>query len=278
MSHSAISHQIKLLEQHLGLELFIRKARSVALSPAGEQYYPVLREALDAIAEATEKLLAPQRPDVLTVQLYSTFAIRWMIPRLPRFQMSYPDINVRFNTSQQDVDFEQSDVDACVMIGNRYRNDLHYTQLFSCEVFPVCSPSLLQGSDALAKPEDLMRHTILQVYPSKDDWYTWLEANNLSSVNPEAGLQFDSYDHALSTAIQGMGVALGMQPYVAREMDAGLLVEPFPEMRVPHQGDWYFVSRKEKAHQKKVALFRGWLLQQIEEDPDIGSKEAVKPM
>jgi len=269
VSLSAVSHQIKLLEGSLGVELFTRKARSVELTKVGQFYYPILREAFDKIADGTETLLAPQQSDVLTVQLYNTFAIRWLVPRLAEFQNRYPDINIRLSTSQKDVDFSHEDVDACVMVGSQSDPNLNYTFLFSYEIFPVCSPSLLTSASPLSTPEDLARHTILQVYPSSKDWYIWLNGVGVDGINPENGLQFDSYDHALATATQGIGVALGMQPYVSRDLASGLLVEAFPGKRIRHQDDWYFVCREDKAKQQKIITFRNWLLEHVNKDNDI---------
>lgn len=271
VSHSAISHQIKQLEDHLSVELFVRKARSVELSKLGHLYYPVLRDAFDKIADGTSLILSPRSEAVLTIQIYSTFAIRWLIPRLPKFYSAQPNIQVRLNTSQLDVDSEHDDVDVWVMIGNRNSPDLHYDHLFTPELFPVASPALMQGKAAIRQPEDLLTQTILQVYPSEQDWYVWLDGVDLRGVDPRSGLQFDSYDHALSTAIQGMGVALGMQPYVERDIASGLLVELFPGQRVKAAGEWYLVCRQERAGQDKVRLFREWMLAEIASDSDLAA-------
>ena len=268
VSHSAISHQVKFLERYLGLELFVRKARSVELTKSGRQYYPVLREVFEKIAEGTESLLAPKRPKVLTLQLYSTFAIRWMIPRLSDFQRTHPEVSVRLTMSQSDVDFDHEEVDACIRVGRSDGKNLDHLHLFSNELFPVCSPRILDNYQ-LESPADLQRVPILQVYPSEQDWSIWLEGNDIQGVDPGAGLQFDSYDHALSAAMQGVGVALAMQPFVSGELSAGLLTEPFPKLRVNNPNRWYFVTRKEKAEQEKIQKFRDWLQSAIAADDDI---------
>ena len=269
VSHSAISHQIKQLEIHLGVELFIRKSRAVELTKLGRLYYPILREAFDRIAEGTELLTAPHSASILTVQLYSTFAIRWLIPRLQRFNKANPEIQVRLNTSQTDVDFQQDDVDLCVMIGSPSSTALHYDHLFDSLMFPVGSPALLAGNNPMTSPADLAGKIILQVYPSRKDWYVWLEGAGVEGVDPESGLQFDSYDLALSTASQGIGVALGMQPYISRDLKAGLLVELFPGQRVKADGEWYLVCRRERAFSRKVIAFREWILAEVADDPDL---------
>jgi LysR family glycine cleavage system transcriptional activator len=276
VSHSAISHQVKLLEGQLGVDLFVRKARAVELTRAGQAYFPVLRGAFDAIGEATEHLLAPQGAGVLTLQVYSTFAIRWLIPRLSEFQARHPEVQVRLHTAQTDVDFAHDDVDACVRIGQPQQPDLHIDYLFSSQLFPVCSPALLDAG-GLCSAADLAHHTLLQVAPSPRDWDTWLHAHGLDSLDPNAGLVLDSYDIALATAAQGLGVALGRQPYMAREFAAGTLVEVFPGARIPHEDDWYFVCRRGREFTSKVALFRDWLLAQIGEDPENFPPSRVRP-
>jgi len=279
VSHSAVSHQIKQLESSLQVELFERKSRAVSLSKRGKLYYPVIRDAFDRIAEGTDLLLAPQSPGILTLQLYSTFAIRWLIPRLQKFYSTHPDIKVRINTSQNDVDFIHDDVDLCVLIGNRSSADIHYDYLFTPQLFPVASPTLLSNID-ITSPEQLAQQTILQVYPSDKDWYLWLDGVGAHGVDPESGLQFDSYDHALSTASQGLGIALGMQPYVARDLRAGFLVELFAGQRVTAAGEWYLACRRDKADCAKIANFRRWLLQEIKEDSDLSDarKDKNKPI
>jgi len=266
VSHSAVSHQIKQLEEHLGVELFVRKARSVELSKPGRDYYPVLRGAFDRIAEGTERIFRPDVPGILTVQGYSTFAIRWLIPRLSGFRDIHPEISVRLHTSQSDVDFEHEDIDVCVLIGDPSRSELRYDFLFSSPIFPVCSPSLLKDGKVFDKPEDLAKHTLLQVYPSERDWWTWLEKNGVKGVDPDSGLQLDSYDMAMNAAMQGHGVALGMEPFVNRDLEAGLLVEPLPDRHVFTQGDWYLACRKEQAKTDKVMKFRAWMLREIGND------------
>ncbi|WP_394176520.1 transcriptional regulator GcvA [Thalassotalea litorea] len=269
VSVSAISHQIKQLEAYVGVDLFSRKNRNIELTDAGIKYYPVLREAFDLLAYGTEKLLKPQDSKTLTIQLYSTIAIRWLIPKLPDFQRRYPEINVRLHTSHEDVDFSHSDVDACIKIGSAREAELDYSYLFTSELFPVCSPGYLQKFPAQLTIDNLKDASLLQVHPSKHDWLFWLKNAKLENVDPDSGLQFDSYDHALSTALQGFGIAIGMQPYLLTELASGMLIEPFPELRCSHLYSWYFVCRKEKSHLKKIKVFQSWLIKQIEESGDL---------
>ncbi len=267
VSHSAISHQVKFLEEYLEVELFLRKPRSVELTKIGHKYYLVLRDVFDRMAEATNSILDPHSEKVLTLQVYSTFAVRWLIPKLGSFRKTYADYQIRLITSQADVDFEHENIDLAVMIGEPTRSDLHYDYLYRSQVFPVCSPKLLTGSRPLNQPVDLVRHRILQVYPSEKDWAIWLSEQGVTGINLESDVQFDSYDHALDAAAEGMGVALAMQPFAARDLRSGVLIEPF-DSRVRGNGDWYLVCRKDRSQDRKIRIFADWILGEIQSDPD----------
>ena len=273
VSQSAVSHQVKGLEESLGINLFVRRTRGVELTRKGKMYYPILRAAFESIAEGTDMILEEKSVSVLTLHVYSTFTIRWLLPRLARFQDSQQEVQVRLHTSQSDVNFEQDDVDAAIMVGQPGDTGLHYDHLFDCELSPVCSPGYLEKRGPIDDPADLAGHPLLQVYPSAKDWHIWLESNGAGHINADAGLQLESYDVALTSAAQGMGVALGQQPYVATDLQTGRLVELFPQRRVPNPNHWYLVCRSEKRHQPKLTIFRDWLTGEIAKDPDLPGNE-----
>jgi LysR family glycine cleavage system transcriptional activator len=266
VSQSAVSHQIKALEEFLGLLLFERKTRAVALTRKGRLYYPILRNAFDSMAEGTEILLQGQSIAILTLQVYSTFTIRWLLPRLARFQENHTDVQIRLQTAQSDVNFAQDDVDAAIMIGQPTTATLHYDHLFDCQLYPVCSPKYLQKHGPIESPEQLASHPLIQVYPSSEDWYHWLDGQDVVNLNPNSGLQLESYDVALSSAAQGIGVALGLQPYTSRDFRNGTLVEIFPELRIANPNSWYLACRAEKRHIPKIEIFRDWLLNEVAAD------------
>jgi LysR family glycine cleavage system transcriptional activator len=271
VSQSAVSHQIKRLEETLELELFHRHPRAVELTEAGREYFPFVEQAFGRIAEGTRLISQRLRNDILIVQTYSTFAVRWLLPRLTDFYRQHDGIQVRLITSQWDANFAEQDIDIAIAIGAPTAPDLHSHYLFSPRLFPVCSPRLLDGAKPLERPEDLAEHTILQVYPSENDWRIWLERNGLQHIDPDAGLSFDSYDHALKTAVRGMGVSLGMHPYVSEDFAAGMLVGLFPEHDVPAAGSWHIVYPEARGHLVKISAFRTWLIGQIMDDPDLAA-------
>jgi LysR family glycine cleavage system transcriptional activator len=156
VSQSAVSHQVKGLEDALGVALFARRTRGVELTRKGAMYYPVLRSAFESIAEGTDMILEEQSVSVLTLHVYSTFTIRWLLPRLASFQESQENVQVRLHTSQSDVNFEQNDVDAAIMIGQPRDKALHYDYLFSSELSPVCCPAYLEKHGPLSQTTDLL--------------------------------------------------------------------------------------------------------------------------
>lgn len=271
VSQSAVSHQIKNLEAILGVDLFIRTVRAVELTLIGRSYYPVLKDAFDKISIGTKVILAPLDENILTIQMYSTFTVRWLMPRLQKFQDAYPSVQVRIITSQSNVDFSEQGIDLGIFIGQRRQDDTHFEYLFTPKLLAVCSPAYLEKARAsgpgLNRPSDLSRHTILQVYPSEKDWGIWLDATKASKVDPNSGQRFDSYDHALKAAVRGLGVGLAMQPYIAEDFEFGHLVDIFPSHHVRMIGHWYLVRPKDRSLTKKIAAFQDWLLSEVREDP-----------
>ena len=277
VSQSAVSHQVKALENYLGVALFDRKTRAVELTRRGRLYYPILRDAFDTIAEGTEMLLGESPAASLTVQVYSTFTMRWLLPRLVGFQEAHSEVMVRLHTAQTNPDFEQSDIDAAIMIGEATGIGLRQDYLFDCELSPVCSPAYLEKHGAINSPAELASHALLQVYPSAEDWYVWLQANGAGQVNPDRGQQLESYDVALTSAAQGMGVALGQQPYIARDLATGSLVELFPQLRVRNPLQWHLTCRREHGELPKLRAFREWLLEEIRRDDTLSVSNQEQP-
>jgi LysR family transcriptional regulator, glycine cleavage system transcriptional activator len=272
VSQSAISHQIKHLEKVLAVKLFDRGARAAMLTEAARSYLPFLQQAFDSISDGTRLLTRVTREDILTVRMYSTFAVRWLISRLHRFQDLHSDLQVRLMTSQLDPVFPDPDIDLAVIIGHPVPGRVHYEYLFSPTIFPVCSPKLLTARRPIKRPSDLAAFTILQVYPSAGDWAAWLKASGARGIDPDAGLRFDSYDHALRTAARGMGVALAMQPYVSEDLAAGVLIAPLPRHTVPAPGNWHLIYMADHRKLRKIAAFQAWLLGEISADESLAAR------
>lgn len=277
VSQSAISHQIKKLEERLNVSLFKRGLRTVTLSAAGRDYFPHIRDAMDKMDAATKNLQNQDDGNILTIQTHSTLAVRWLIPKLQAFNADYPDFEVRVITSQMNPNFRGEYFDLAIMIGKGSEPDLIYEYLFTPEMFLVCSPKILNQDTPLNTPEDLENFVLLQVYPSEKDWEEWLDYAGLKNIDPNNGLRFDSYDHALKMAARGHGVALGMQPYVDEDFATKLLTCPLPEFTTTSKSDWNLVHSRAQRDNKKIKTFKAWLLQQINEDSELARLRLTGP-
>lgn len=259
VTQTAISHQIRRLEEELGLKLFVRQNRSLALTPQAVEYLPGIRAAFQDLRSATDRLLRNGADNVLTVSTLTSFAVKWLLPRLASFQAQHPDIDVRITTSTELVDFRSGNVDAAIRYGHGQWQGLHSDWLMAEHLFPVCSPTLLKGARALREPEDLARFTLLHTSSTSDDWRLWLTAAGLSPhLSQNAGLTFDLAFMTVQAAIDGIGVALGHTAYVADDIAKGRLVVPF-HIKLPADAGFYFVTPQDKTTAPKIAAFRTWL-------------------
>src|ERR1700742_3557375 len=169
VTQTAISHQIRRLEEELGIRLFVRQNRALALTAEARDYLPGVRAAFNDLRLATDRLLRKDNEHVLTVSTLASFAAKWLLPRLSSFQEEHPGIDVRITTSTALVDFKSGDVDAAIRYGRGHWPGLRTDWLLRDELFPVCSPALLEGSKGLKCPQDLVHHTLLHSSGGYDD-------------------------------------------------------------------------------------------------------------
>ncbi|MEH2482248.1 LysR family glycine cleavage system transcriptional activator [Nitrobacteraceae bacterium AZCC 2146] len=265
VTQTAISHQIRRLEEELGIRLFIRQNRALALTPQAHDYLPGVRAAFNDLRLATDRLLRKDNDHVLTVSTLASLAAKWLLPRLSAFQEAYPDIDVRITTSTSMVDFKSGDVDAAIRYGRGRWPGLRADWLTADQVFPVCSPALLQGDRPLQTPEDLVHHTLLHSSGGyDDDWRLWLTAAGLpADISKQPGLSFDMIFMTLQAAIDGLGVAVGRTTYVEGDLAKGRLVVPF-KISLPADAGFYLVSPEAAANTPKLKAFREWLLASVQ--------------
>jgi len=266
ITRSAVSHQVKALEQRLGVQLFRRDARRAELTQSGHAYYPAIREAFDQIEAQTRALRPAASDNELTVQVYVTVALKWLIPRLHDFERRHPDMKVRLSTSYFDWDFDEKHVDAGFILARNKSPEHYYRTLFRSLLTPVCSPDLMRGPNALRTPQDLKKHKLLYVYTAEEDWHLWLEAAGVKGIKLSDRLAFDSYILAQEAAIEGRGVAMTIGPFATEEIKLGRLVQPFP-LLVPHRHSWQFACNAEHRMKPKIKRFEDWLVKQIAADP-----------
>lgn len=259
VTQTAISHQIRRLEDELGLRLFVRKSRALALTPKAKEYLPGVRAAFNDLRLATDRL---KRKDdnVLTISTLASLAAKWLLPQLSTFQAAHPGIDVRITTSTGLVDFKSDDVDAAIRYGRGRWPGVRAEWLMADEVFPVCSPSLMKGERPLRHPRDLSRYTLLHSTGYEDDWRLWLTAAGLpTDIAKQPGLSFDMIFMTVQAAINGIGIAMGRTSYVQDDIERGRLVVPF-KRALPTDAGFYLVSAEAIEPPPKLRLFRDWLL------------------
>jgi LysR family glycine cleavage system transcriptional activator len=261
VTQTAISHQIRRLEEELGIRLFIRQSRALALTPEARDYLPGVRAAFNDLRLATDRLLRKDDDKVLTVSTLASLAAKWLLPRLTDFQEQHPGIDVRITTSTSLVDFQRDNVDAAIRYGRGQWPGLRADWLMADELFPVCSPSLLRGDKPLRRPEDLRNHALLHTSNSNsDDWRLWLTAAGLpADIARQPGITFDMIFMTIQAAIDGIGVAMGRTSYVQDDIAKGRLVVPF-KIALPADAGFYLVAPDGRREAPKLIAFRQWLI------------------
>jgi LysR family glycine cleavage system transcriptional activator len=261
VTQTAISHQIRRLEEELGIRLFIRQNRALALTPEARDYLPGVRAAFNDLRLATDRLLRKDDDKVLTVSTLASLAAKWLLPRLTDFQEAHPGIDVHITTSTSLVDFQRDDVDAAIRYGRGQWPGLRADWLMADELFPVCSPSLLRGDKPLRQPEDLKGYPLLHTSnANSDDWRLWLTAAGLpADIAKQPGITFDMIFMTIQAAIDGIGVAMGRTSYVSDDIAKGRLVVPF-KIALPADAGFYLVSPEGRREAPKLAAFRQWMI------------------
>ena len=262
VTHSAVSHQIKALEDWLGVPLFRRVNRGLVLTDAGQAYLKPVRDSFERLGEATRRLRIRERSGPLVVSVMPSFAAKWLMPRLRRFRERHPDIDVRISASSQLTDFAREDVDICIRYGRGVWPDVDIELLIRETMFPVASPRLVEGPVPLKVPADLAHHTLISDYDWRVDfWQLWLEAAGMSDFVVRHSLSFNYSNLMLQAAIDGLGVALSQNALAGDDLAAGRLVRLF-DYALPTDYGYYVVVPEGTAQRPKIAAFRNWLLEE----------------
>jgi LysR family glycine cleavage system transcriptional activator len=260
VTQTAISHQIRRLEEQLGIKLFIRQNRALALTRQAQDYLPSVRTAFEDLRRATARLHRAEQEERLTVSTTASLATKWLVSRVAAFQDANPGMEVRITTSTHLVDFHREEVDIAVRYGRGVWPGLRAHWLMAERLFPVCSPALLNGANPLRQPADLAHHTLLHTSLPRDEWNLWLTAAGLPhAIAARRGLSFDLGFMAIQAAVEGLGIALGRSHLVEADIAAGRLVAPF-DTELPRDAGYYVVTPEATADTTKIALFRDWLI------------------
>ncbi len=272
ITHGAVSRHIAKLEQHLGAKLFVRRHRQIELTGDGAKYYLQIRDAFGRIYAATSEIVANVQRKSLRLKVPPTFAIRWLVPRLARFQARYPDMSVEVSTPFVIPPFvsppsvspfgpnPNQDFDVAVFYGRpNFPPNIVCECLFADVLLPVLRPDLAKSLPPLNKPADLACHVLLHSLIRMDDWRDWLRAAGVTSIDPESGLRFENSGLVYQAVAEGLGVAIGKYAFVADDLASRLLVAPF-DAYVKSDISYYLIYPEGRLKNSNVHDFREWIL------------------
>ncbi len=266
----ALSHQIRGLEEHLGLKLFDRGVRSIAVTGAGWALEPGLEAAFLHIREALASLDRLGDARVLVVSASPGFTSKWLAPRLYRFSMAYPEIDVRVSSSIKNANFTTDGVDLALRnlpLNAAQDEALEVEKLIDLSLVAVCSPNFIEKHGPLTSPETLeglplIHDESLSGRAAMPTWADWFAAAGVKGVDVSRGLRFNSSDHALDATVEGAGVLLALDALAYDDLRTGRLVMPFA-LTLPSRRCYAFVCRQERSEATKVRAFRAWLREEI---------------
>ncbi|CAG2134608.1 Glycine cleavage system transcriptional activator [compost metagenome] len=258
----AVSRQIRTLEDALGIQLLVRGHRQITLTRAGEDYYRAVTKAMDGLREATVRLTRRTRRTQLKVRAYTTFAMRWLIPRLSSFHAANAGIEVLLTASLDEVDFRREDIDGAIRLGDGKWSGANAYRLVPNILLPVCSPALAKQ---VRKPADLQRQVLLHSIARPEDWGFWLASTGADKlVDARSGMTYQSSAMAYMAALEGQGFAIAQRFLVEDDLTSGKLVAPFRQAVDMGDFTYYLLTPADRAESTSMATFRAWLLAQFQ--------------
>ncbi|MES9873708.1 MAG: transcriptional regulator GcvA [Candidatus Sedimenticola sp. PURPLELP] len=259
---SAISHQVKTLEEFLGMPLFRRENRKTVLTIAGEKYVAAIGQALDEIDIATRRLVASPNTSAVNISVVPAFLTRWLVPRIREFQEQHPDVELRLSASTGLIDFAHTDTDMAIYFGHGEWENVEAHYLMSVTMVPVCSPRLLKENPPLRSAEDLLRHTLLQVANREDEWTRILSQAGLTQSQETKNITFSSTSLTMNAAMEGAGIALADLSLVEREVEYGQLEIPL-DLQLETKRAFYLVYPQNRPLTYPMQVFYDWVVEQM---------------
>lgn len=263
VTQGAVSHQVKALEQTLGVKLFTRERQRLVITEAGRNYLAVVRDALDRIAVGTERLVQRQTSGVLTVSTSPDFAAKWLVHRLGRFAELHSGIDLRVSATMHHVDFAREDVDIAVRHGDGHWPGHDVVRLCAEKLFPVCAPKFVSGRNRITKASDLLKLPLLRL-DGTTAWPRWFEAAGLAGAVAQGPI-LNRASMLIDAAVDGQGVALARTALAAWDLINGRLVRPV-DVSIQMPNSYWVVCPKATAALPKIKLFREWLLAEAADD------------
>lgn len=260
---AALSHQIKGLEEFLGVKLFLRKPRAIEMTDAGRTLYPGIHAAFGQMRQAVQSLDRVRNDRVLVVSAPPGFTAKWLAPRLHRFISMYPDIDARISSTSVLADFMADGVDVVLRNAASAPADMHVEKLVDIHILPVASPRFLEEVGGIKKPADLLRAPLIHdesiaSLPNVPYWAEWFAKHGVEAADLSRGLRFNSADHALEAAVEGAGVALTYRTLAYDDLRIGRLIAPVGGI-MPTGRSFYLACEQGSQDRPKVEAFREWV-------------------
>ena len=271
MTPSAVSHQIKGLEEFLDLELFIRQTRRITLTHAGEDYFASVQKALFEIDRSTQKLISSHQSGQLHLGVAAVFLTRWLLPRISSFHEQNPEVDIDLAVIEGLIDFDSSDTDMAVYFGKGDWQDIETHFLRHYQQVPVCSPKLLKKSD-IKEPADLLNHSLLHVSTRQYEWPAWFEHIGEPFKEKIKGVTFSNGSLVAAAARSGLGIGLADIGFVAEEIAAGQLVIPLKQS-LQLDKSFYLVYQKKRVMTFAMKAFQQWIMDEMEKDHLLSESE-----
>lgn len=262
VTHSAVSHHIRVLEDRLGTKLFDRTNRQITLTDSGRTLLPFINEGFDRLEAGIAAATARNSDDELVVQTYITVAMHWLLPRFHRFAQKNPDIKVKLFTSTLGWGFDMRSADLGLIYPRQDQSNLHVEALCKAKVYPVCTPDL---AEQMETPRDLLVSDdikLLSVLGADEDWHCWFQAAGLAQKKASSDLEVDNYMLAQEAATQGAGVALCLAPFASESHFQGRLIRPFKaDATLPNR--WSLVCQAKTAERPAYKAFAEWIREEL---------------
>ncbi len=264
VTREAVSRQIRLLEEYLGVKVFSRLHRAIALTPAGQKFQPVVGKCLQDLARTTGEIRRPNQPFKITVSTTIAIGSFWLTPRLARFRASHPNVEIHVAISDTPRDLIKDEIDIGLQYGDGHWPGLEAHRLFEITSFPICTPGYLANSAPLETPADLLNHSLINLdgrIHAAEDWMWWLKGHDVKVPKTFKMLGFDSYDNVIQVVKDSQGVALGFSSLTAELLEQGRLVRPL-DAELSNELAVYLVIPKAIKPTSQVTEFTGWILQE----------------
>lgn len=271
LTHPAVTHQIQMLESSLEVKLFSKEGRNIVLTEEGKTFYPYVRRAIETLIDGTQALSRAVMSRPLRIQVYVTTSIRWLAPRLSQFRELHPQINLQLLTCNPGWEFDADNADIGLIFRHKaLSNQYHWSKLFDSQLFPVCSPKLIENATQLT-PTTLLEYPLINVYTEDWSWQQWFKAfcdpdNIQTQLESNKSIVIDTLAVGLEMAIRGEGIALVNGPSADDELRSGRLIKPVPQV-VSGLGEWGVICHKDIKDDTRVQLFIQWLTAQANKRP-----------